>query len=108
MLLVTGIYAFRTVAAEKVLVELHVAEFFQHRHTLFLGATGIHGAFVNNDAAGLNDFTDSFACFIKRSKIRAVVTIHRSRNGNDEYIPITKIFRIVSKLKVDRRLQIFS
>ena len=45
---VSGIDALRAVGHKKVDPHLQPADFLQHRHAVFLGATGIHGAFIHD------------------------------------------------------------
>ena len=53
VLLVAGADALGAVASVEVLVELEVREIFEHRVTIFFGATGVNGGLVDDDVATL-------------------------------------------------------
>ena len=65
------------------MVELQAAEFLQHGHTVFLGATGINGGLVDDDVTFGERFTDSLAGFDERSEVGIVESVNRSGHGND-------------------------
>src|SRR5580704_7167654 len=86
MLLVARIDALRTVAGEKIAVELQTRDLLQNRHAHFLSAARIDGRFVYDHRAAAHDGTDCLTGAPERSQVRALVVIDWCWHRDDKYL----------------------
>ena len=78
------------VACKEVFVVDKAGHLFQHRHTIFLGSTGVDGGFVDNDIAFLQGLADGFGGLDQGSEIRAFVLIDGGGHGDDVDVAIVQ------------------
>ena len=81
--LIAWIDALRAVAAVKIAIKFETTFFLENRNTVFFGAAGIDGAFVDYEVSGLEDLAHRGAGSDQGPKIRGLVLINRSGDRND-------------------------
>ncbi len=98
--LVTGVDALRAVAAEKILIELKVAELFQHRYADFFSRTGIDGRLVNDDVASLKRLAYGLAGLNQRRHVRAVGLVYRCRYSDNEDMANLEVVKLAAEMQL--------
>ena len=110
VLLIARVDAFRGIAREEIDIELQAGNLLHHREAFFLGDTGIDGALVDDDIAPGDHLADSLGRAPQGLQVRAVVFVHRRRNGHDIEIAVAHLLQVrraAETMLVDGFLQEF-
>ena len=85
--LVSGVYAFRGVTYEEILVELKGRDPLQDRYALLFGTAWIYSGFVDDNITFFEIPTYNLTGRLQRGEQRSMVLVHRVRYGH--YIIVT-------------------
>ena len=108
VLFVTGVDAFRAVAAEEVLVELKSAEFLQHGNAHFFRGSGVDGGFVDDDVTTLQGLSHRFAGFNQRCHVGSIGCVHGRGNCDDEHLGLSQVCRVGAVTQVTGLFKLFA
>ena len=96
---VTWIDTLRTIACEKVLIELQARNALHHRQTLFFGNARVDSGFIHYHIAFRDDLAHRFGGTDQGGEIRTVIDIDGGRHGDYIEIAVTERLKIGSTLE---------
>lgn len=94
MLLIAWVDTLGRVTGKEVLVERQSGNTFYDREAFLLGNSRIDGGFIDYDISFGDYLADCLAGSPERSEVRAVVTVNRSRHGNDIEITVLDLLEV--------------